>query len=66
MSWEQEIEGIREVLEECIRLGLVEIVGINQDGEWLYGATEKGKKVVEMDDFGTTINSLFDQSEEED
>jgi len=66
MSWEQEMDGIREVLEECVKLGLVEIVGITPDGDWLYGATEKGKQVVEIDDFGTTLNSLLDKSEEED
>jgi len=37
---------ISETLEECIKLGLVEVVGINEAGEWLYGATEKGIKVL--------------------
>ncbi len=27
--------------------GLIEIVGINNDGEWLYQATEAGKKLYE-------------------
>lgn len=27
--------------------GLIEIVGINKEGKWLYGATEDGKKLVE-------------------
>jgi DNA-binding HxlR family transcriptional regulator len=37
---------IIETLEECIKLGLVEVVGINEKGDWLYGATEKGKEVL--------------------
>ena len=37
---------IIETLEECIKLGLVEVVGINESGDWLYGATEKGKEVL--------------------
>ena len=37
---------IIETLEECIKLGLVEVVGINEAGDWLYGATEKGKEVL--------------------
>jgi hypothetical protein len=27
--------------------GLIEVVGINNDGEWLYQATEAGKKLYE-------------------
>lgn len=37
---------IAETLDECIKLGLIEVVGINEAGEWLYGATEKGIKVL--------------------
>jgi DNA-binding HxlR family transcriptional regulator len=37
---------ITETLDECIKLGLIEVVGINEAGEWLYGATEKGIKVL--------------------
>lgn len=34
-------------LEELMAMGLVEIVGINSKGDWLYAATEEGKKVVQ-------------------
>jgi hypothetical protein len=37
---------IIETLEECVKLGLVEVVGINEAGDWLYGATEKGAEVL--------------------
>ena len=37
---------IIETLEECVKLGLVEVVGINEAGDWLYGATEKGNEVL--------------------
>lgn len=38
-----------------IDIGLITIVGINDDGEWLYSLSEDGKKFVEtfyaLDDF---------------
>ena len=37
---------IIETLEECVKLGLIEVTGINESGEWLYGATERGAKVL--------------------
>lgn len=37
---------IIQALEELIDMGFVEVVGINDRGQWLYGSTEKGKKVV--------------------
>ena len=37
---------IEKVLEDCVELGLVEVVGINPDGEWLYGATTKGLAIL--------------------
>lgn len=45
---EEEIQRnlIKETLEECVKMGLVEVVGINNAGEWLYGATEKGIRVL--------------------
>jgi len=39
-------EIIKETLEECVKMGLVEVVGINESGEWLYGATAKGIEVL--------------------
>ncbi len=37
---------VEEAINELIRLGLVEVVGIKQNGEWLYGATPRGKSFV--------------------
>jgi hypothetical protein len=32
-------------MEYLRRLGLIEVVGMNADGEWLWGATSKGHEV---------------------
>jgi hypothetical protein len=53
---------IVDALENCIKMGLVEIVGINDKGEWLYGATEQGKELAE---FGM-LAEIIDNSLEED
>lgn len=39
---EEMMEAIKEALEELLSRGYVEIVGIDENGEWLYKATEKG------------------------
>lgn len=39
---EELIEIIKESLDAMISLGFVEVVGIDENGEWLYKATEKG------------------------
>jgi hypothetical protein len=36
----KEINQLREI-------GLIEVVGIDDDGEWLYGPTEEGKNLAE-------------------
>lgn len=43
----QELNQIQIDLQELMNVGLVDIIGINEDGEWLYGLTEEGRKVVE-------------------
>lgn len=35
-----------DALAELVDMGLVEVVGINEDGHWLYGATEEGKRAA--------------------
>lgn len=40
------MEDIQEALNELIRLGLIEVVGIRETGEWLYGPTPKGTSFV--------------------
>lgn len=39
---------ILEAIEELVDMGLVEIVGITDDGQWLYGPTDAGKKAVKI------------------
>ena len=39
---------IHQTLNELIEMGLVEVIGINDDGEWLYGATPAGKEALEL------------------
>lgn len=43
----QELNQIQIDLQELMNVGLVDIIGINEEGEWLYGLTEEGRKVVE-------------------
>jgi len=44
---EEELEEFNKQFELLIENELIEIVSINDDGEWLYQATEKGKKLYE-------------------
>lgn len=47
MSHEDEDEirlQIDQTIEELLHLGFIDVVGINQHGQWLYKATEKGKE----------------------
>lgn len=39
---------ILQTLEELMGLGFVEIVGINDEGEWLYGTTAAGKEALKI------------------
>lgn len=39
---------ILDTLEELVDMGLVEIVGITDDGQWLYGPTNAGKRAVQV------------------
>lgn len=41
-----ENDEVIQALNELMDMGFVEIVGINDEGQWLYGSTEEGKKVV--------------------
>jgi len=42
------MEEIFTAVEELVKMGLIEVVGIKTDGEWLYGPTEAGKKAVQI------------------
>lgn len=46
MSRSNEPDPVSQALEDGIRLGLIEVVGINRQGGWLYGATQKGKALL--------------------
>jgi hypothetical protein len=39
---------ILQNIGELIELGFVEIVGITDDGEWLYGTTQAGKEALRV------------------
>jgi len=39
---EDMVETIKEALDELIKRGYVEVIGIDEKGEWLYKATEAG------------------------
>lgn len=41
---EEILESIRESLEQLVQKGLITVVGIAKDGQWMYQATEKGLK----------------------
>jgi hypothetical protein len=34
-------------MEALRRIGLIEVIGVNDEGEWLWGATEKSMKMTE-------------------
>jgi hypothetical protein len=45
----QELNQVQIDLQELMNVGLVEIVGINEEGEWLYGLTENGRMTMGQD-----------------
>jgi hypothetical protein len=59
------IEDLQEDINFLRKAGLIEVVGINDDGQWLYGATEQSKKMFlsidKLDDekFNSIINDLL-------
>ena len=40
-------EDLHDDMEFLRKAGLIEIIGVNPDGEWLWAATEKGKNMSE-------------------
>jgi len=44
---EEIIESIKESIEHLVEKGLITVVGIAEDGQWMYQATEKGLKFTE-------------------
>jgi predicted transcriptional regulator with HTH domain len=54
---------IIKAIESLIEMGLVEVLGINEKGEWLYGATDKGKEVVESGVFVEIIDETIEEDD---
>lgn len=55
-------ETIINDLEHLIKLGLVEVISINSDGEFLYGATEKARTLSESE-ITAFLNEALDSDE---
>lgn len=51
-------EELQEALNELLKLGWAEVVGITEDGEWLYQITEKG---IEMAELSHALGDSFDR-----
>lgn len=43
--------------------GLIEVAGINDEGQWLYGATKKGRQVVQSIKESGFLDILYNQPE---
>jgi len=54
-----DMDDIQEALSELIKLGLIEVVGIMETGEWLYGPTPKGTSFVKE---GSMILDSIDEA----
>lgn len=53
-----------EALNQLMEMGLVEVVGINPQGEWLYGLTQAGKDLADRPDLSVIFDSFEDKEEE--
>lgn len=53
-----------EALNQLIEMGLVEVVGINPQGEWLYGLTQEGKDLADRPDLSAIFDSMIDPKED--
>jgi hypothetical protein len=57
-------DDLLEDLEALRKAGLIEIVGINEEGQWLYGATESSKEITKgyekmsPEDFSAMVDEL--------
>ena len=47
MSDEYTKADLEDDMEFLRKAGLIEIIGVNPDGQWLWAATEKGKSMSE-------------------
>jgi hypothetical protein len=56
------VEDLKNDMESLRKAGLIEIIGITDDGEWLYGATSKSKELLKSIDTMSTeeFNAIMD------
>lgn len=64
-EYDNEMDLIRHSLDELVKMGLVEIVGITPNGEWLYGTTELGNELASKPSFIEAMKSLEDILDDE-
>lgn len=46
-SWEYTVEDLNRDLDSLRKSGLIEVSGINEDGEWIYSMTDFGRKIYD-------------------
>lgn len=68
MNDEQEygMDSIKEDLDYLRKMNLIEVVGINEEGEWLYSLTKEAKERVDAsgdDDIWCVLHELITESE---
>lgn len=68
MNDEQEygMENLKEDLDYLQKMNLIEVVGINEEGEWLYSLTKEAKDRVDAsgdDDIWCVLHELITESE---
>ncbi len=56
------VEDLKNDMESLRKAGLIEVIGITDDGEWLYGATPKSKELLKSIDTMSTeeFNAIMD------
>lgn len=65
-EYDDTMDLIHQSLDKLLDMGLVEVVGITPDGDWLYGATELGNKLANSPSFKEAIRQMgLDEIEEE-
>ena len=66
MNEEEWNETLIQDLEFLKEAGFIDVVGINEEGEWLYGLTPKTKSVIDKaaigDDLYDSIATLLDEA----
>lgn len=66
------MDDLMEDMEKLRKAGIIEVSGINDDGQWLYSMTEFGKslhdkfKDSDPDAFAETLEALMYINEEDD